>query len=210
MVKIFIEGKSKRVPESDFLRTILSRIGIADDRYELVHTDGYTNLLSSRITTNIELMRANTDIGGKNLVIFDADSAAANGGGFAVRRDALVQQRDALGLAFELFLCPNNHDDGNVEVLMESIARKDLYPDFFDCFSKYEHCMSQRKDDKGEPYYSIPNRKGKLHTYFNALPISNTKKKSFGSGSWRWDDADIWNLDAESLNPIKEFLLQNI
>lgn len=29
-------------------------------------------------------------------------------------------------------------------------------------------------------------------------------------GSWRWDDAEIWNLDAESLLPLKDFLLKNI
>ena len=209
MAKIFIEGKNKKVPESEFLRTILQHIGVAADQYELIHTDGYKNLLDSAITSNVEIMRANTDAGGKNLVIFDADTAD-NGGSFAVRQNELLKRKVALGLDFELFLWPDNQGDGDVEILMESVARKDLYPEFFECFGKYEHCMSQRKNDKGEPFYTTPNRKGKLHTYFNAIPISKTKKDGFGKGSWRWDDAEIWNLDAESLQPLKEFLLKNL
>lgn len=205
MVKIYIEGKNKRVPESEFLRAILEHMGVPADSYELVHTNGYTCLLDAANGVNIEVMQANTDAGGKNLVVFDADTAT-NNGGFSVRQDELLTKGKALGLVFDLFLWPDNGSDGDVEVLMESIARKDLYPEFFDCFGKYEHCISQRKNDKGEPYYTSPNRKGKLHTYFNSLPISNTKKSKFGSGVWRWNDSAIWNLDADTLKPIKDFL----
>lgn len=206
MVYIFIEGKDKKVPESAFLSAILNHMGVAQDKYIIQHTNGYTNLLDSEnAETNFELMRANTDAGGKNIVVFDADSAS-NNGGFNSRREELLKKRDESGLKYELFLWPNNNSDGDVEVLMESIARKDLYPEYFDCFSKFEHCMSQRKNENGEPFYTTPNRKGKLHTYFHALPISKTKKDKFGRGEWRWEDPDIWNLDSESLNPIKEFL----
>lgn len=206
MIKLFIEGKNKKVPESEFLRAILNHLRVDPSLYELIHTDGYTNLLESCITSNIEIMRANSDIGGKNLVIFDADTAA-NNGGFNRRQSELLKRKSELKLDFELFLWPDNSSDGDVEVLMESVARKDLYPEFFDCFSKYEHCMSQRRNEKGEPFYTTPNRKGKLHTYFNAIPISKTKKDGFGRGSWRWEDTEIWDLDADSLLPLKTFLL---
>ena len=205
MVKIFIEGKEKSVPESDFLRAILNHIGATSDKYEIVYTGGYTNLMDSDKMPNVGILQANTDDGGKNLVIFDAD-ASNNNGGFAVRRDELLKRRDELSLDFDLFLWPDNGSDGDVELLMESIARKDLYPEFFDCFGKYEHCMSQRKNDKGEPFYSTPNRKGKLHTYFSALPISKSKKNKFGNGQWRWSDPEIWDLDFDTLKPIKDFL----
>ena len=209
MVKIYIEGKNKKVPESEFLRAILDHIGVPAEKYEFVHTNGYTSLLDAANGVNVEIMRANSDSGGKNLVVFDADTTF-NNGGFETRQKELLEKGKALGLTFELFLWPDNGNDGDVEVLMESIARKDLYPEFFNCFSKYEHCISQRKNGKGEPFYTTPNRKGKLHTYFNSLPISNTKKNKFGSGVWRWDDANIWNLDADSLRPIKDFLLKHL
>ncbi len=209
MVKIYIEGKNKKVPESEFLSAILNHIGVTTDKYEIVHINGYTSLLDAVNGANVEVMRANSDSGGKNLVVFDADTPA-NNGGFGERQKELIDKGKALSLDFDLFLWPDNKGDGDVEVLMESITRKDLYPEFFDCFSKYEHCISQRKNEKGEPFYTTPNRKGKLHTYFNSLPISNAKKNKFGSGVWRWTDNDIWNLDAESLNSIKEFLLKHL
>ena len=205
MVKIFIESKSRTKPEGEFLSAILKKIEVSHDKYEIVPIDGYKNLLDSKNTVSVELMRANSDDGGKNLVIFDAD-ASANYGGIDKRKSELLSRRDELGLKFDLFLWPDNQHDGDVEVLMESVARKDLYPEFFDCFGRYERCMLQRKNDKGEPFYTTPNRKGKLHTYFNSLPISKTKKANFGRGEWLWENEDIWDLDAETLRPIQEFL----
>ena len=205
MVNIFIEAKDKKTPECEFLKAILNKIGVSSDKYDIITTNGYTNLMDSIDASNINALRANTDAGGKNLVVFDADYEK-NNGGFDKRREELLARRNELGLSFDLFLWPNNHNDGDVEVLMESIARKDLYPEVFDCFEKYEICISHRKNEQGEPYYVIPNRKNKLHTYFTSLPLSHSKKRKTGQGAWLWDEADIWDLDAESLDPIKKFL----
>lgn len=205
MVKIFIEAEDKNKPESGFLCAILNMMGIVPEAYEIMSTGGYTNLMDSDNTSNIGIMQANTDAGGKNIVIFDADSPK-NNGGFAKRQEELLQKRDELGLDFDLFLWPDNQHDGDVEVLMETTARKDLYPEFFDCFAKYEQCILQRKNAQGAPLYTTPNLKGKLHTYFNALPISKSKKNKFGHGEWCWNDRTIWDLNADSLEPIKSFL----
>lgn len=205
MVKIFIEAEDKNKPESGFLRAILNTMGIAPDAYEIMPTGGYTNLLDSDDASNIGIMQANTDVGGKNIVVFDADSPR-NYGGFAKRRNDLLKKKDELGLDFDLFLWPDNQHDGDVEMLMETTARRDLYPEFFECFDKYEQCILQRKDTKGNPLYTTPNLKGKLHTYFHALPISKSKKDKFGRGEWRWNDTTIWDLNADSLVPIKTFL----
>ena len=137
MVNIFIEAKDRKTSEAEFLTAILNRLGIPADTYSLKPTNGYTNLMDSDKAVNINAMRVNTDAGEKNLVVFDADSGN-NNGGFEKRRDLLLKKKEELGLEFELFLWPDNGRDGDVEVLMESIARKDLYPEFFDCFSKYE------------------------------------------------------------------------
>lgn len=210
MVNIFIEGKDNKVPEYGFLKAIIKNIGIQDEKYKIIPVNGYKNLLSSKTSgTNISLMRANVDAGKKNLVIFDADSHD-NNGGFAVRREELINNRDSAGVDFELFLWPDNKSDGDVECLMERIARKDLYPEFFSCFSKYECCISKRKKDNGEQFYTSPDRKSKIYTYFNSLPISNTKKRNSGKGDWGWGNPEIWNFDAMELQPIKNFLSTHI
>lgn len=206
MVYIFIEAENNKVPEYDFIQAILGRLGIAREMYEIISTAGYTNLLNES-RPFIEKMRSNTDAGGKNVVVFDADSPK-NNGGFQKRREELLARRDCLGLDFDLFLWPDNQDDGDVEVLMERIARHDLYKEIFECFGKYERCISSRKNDKGEPYYTVPNLKNKLHTYFTSLPISKSQKDKFGHGAWRWEDERIWNLNSDALTPIKSFLSQ--
>ena len=151
MVNIFIEAKNKNTPEAEFLTAILMHLDVPSEAYSLVPTDGYTNLLDSdKSAANINAMRVNTDVGEKNLVVFDADSGN-NNGGFEKRHEYLLSKRRELGLDFELFLWPDNRSDGDVEALMESIARKDLYPEFFDCFGKYECCISRRKDGDGKP-----------------------------------------------------------
>ena len=207
MVKIFIEAENLNVPESKFLDAILKHLGFTPDQYVLMPTGGYTNLMDSAKTSNVELLQANTDAEGINLVVFDADTAD-NNGGFEKRKKELLSRREELGLKFDLFLWPDNNRDGDVEVLMEEIARKDLYPELFDCYSKYEHCISQRKNEDGKTFYHLPNRKNKLHTYFTTLPISQTKRGKAGRGAWLWDDASIWNLDSEAMKPIKDFLLK--
>jgi len=204
MVTIFIEAKNDKQPEYEFLRAILDNMGIEKDKYEIVPTDGYTNLLNPN-AANIGKMKANADAGGKNLVLFDADTLQ-NGGGFEARKDYLLKGADKEGVSFDLFLWPNNSEDGDVEILIESTARKDLYPEFFDCFKKYEICISSRKNNDGKQLYSTPNRKGKLNTYFNALPISKSRKDKAGRGAWWFDNPSIWNLNAETLSPLKEFL----
>lgn len=209
MVNIFIEAKDTKTPEAEFLRAILNRLDIPVEAYSLKPTNGYTNLMDSDNAANINAMRVNTDVGEKNLVVFDADSVN-NNGGLEKRRDQLLQKKEELGLEFELFLWPDNSNDGDVEILMESIARKDFYPEFFDCFGKYECCISRRKDYDGKQFYSTPNRKGKLHTYFTSLPISKTKKDKVGSGLWQWNNPEIWDLDSDSLTPIKEFLKKHL
>lgn len=205
MVNIFIEAKNKNTPECEFLVAVLNHLGVSTDKYNVITTDGYTNLMDSVDASNILAMQVNTDAGGKNLVVFDADTVK-NHGGFTMRKAELLGKRDELGLDFDLFLWPNNKEDGDVEVLMESIARKDLYPEFFVCFSKYENCLLKRKDSHGAPFYSAPNRKGKLFAFITSLPISKTKKRKTGKGVWLWDEADIWDLESDSLNPIKDFL----
>lgn len=206
MVYIFIEAENNKVPEHAFLQALLGRLGVAQEKYEIISTAGYTNLLIES-QPFIEKMRSNTDAGGKNIVVFDADSPK-NNGGFQKRREELQYRRDELCLDFDLFLWPDNQGDGDVEVLMERIARHDLYPEIFDCFGKYEHCISIRKNEKGEPFYTVPNLKNKLHTYFTSLPISKSQKDKFGHGAWRWEDETIWNLNSDALTPIKTFLSQ--
>ena len=171
-------------------------MGVAQDKYIIQHTSGYTNLLDSEnAETNFELMRANTDAGGKNIVVFDADFPS-NNGGFSSRREELLKKRDESGLKYDLFLWPNNNSDGDVEVLMESIARKDLYPEYFECFGKFEHCMSQRKKKMANPFIRHRIEKGNyilisMHYLFPRLRRKNLEE---GNGDGKTLIYGTWTL----------------
>ena len=62
-------------------------------------TGGYQKLRSEN---SIGAMRQNTDMGGVNLVIFDADEDTES------RRAELLAIKDEFGVEFELFLLPND------------------------------------------------------------------------------------------------------
>lgn len=103
----------------------------------------------------------------------------------------------------DLFLYPNNQDDGVFENLLERLMQKEKHSRFFDCFTDYENCL-------GDEYVS-PDLKGKLHTYMSAQKsLSNKERKNLGSGQWLFDDERFWNLDSEDLKPLREFFMSNI
>ena len=88
-------------------------------------TGGYTKL---RKEDAINAMRQNTDAGGKNLVIFDADD------NFDSRRKELLAIKDEFGVEFELFLLPNNKDAGELEDMLEQIINPNNQP-VMDCWA---------------------------------------------------------------------------
>lgn len=195
MIRIFLESKNRSTPEYKFVETLLQNIGIEAASYEIIPLNGKDTL---HLAKNQFLQ--NTAEGGRNLIIFDAD-CVENLGGYKQRKEDLKAQLNDLEITAELFLWPNDQDDGDFETLLESIARKDLHKQFFDCFNDYEACLGRE--------YLKPNRKGKLHTYVSSMKLSNSQRRTIGSGEWLFENETLWNLEAPSLTPLKEFLYSN-
>jgi len=196
MITIFLETGSKTTSEYVFIKTLIKHLGVEEKVSEIVCVNGKDNLANS---SNAFL--ANTLEGGINLIIFDADSPT-NKGGFAIREKDLRQQFDFLGIKADLFLFPNNTDDGDFEVLLESILRRDIHQRFFDCFEDYEKCLGGN--------YIAPNRKGKLFTYISAQKeLTHKQRSDLGKGEWLFDDDRFWDLDSPSLQPLKQFILDH-
>ena len=91
-------------------------------------TGGYTKLKSEEI---LQAMRKNTNQGGVNLVIFDADENPE------ARRKELLAIKEEFGVEFELFLLPNNKDAGELEDMLEQIINPNNQP-VMDCWRTYE------------------------------------------------------------------------
>lgn len=205
MNKIFIEARDKKTPEYHFLKTIIDLYFPALD-VDFICTDGIGNLFNETITNQMRQAQA---MGDQVLILIDADTTAT-GYGFVKRKANIENDMQKLQISFPYFIYPNNQDDGILENLMESLARRDLHKIFFDCFEDYEKCVSGVKDKDGQPLYNTPNLKGKLHTYINAQKLSNKLQKRFGSGDWLFNNINYWDLNSGALQPLKDFFSTNL
>ena len=161
-------------------------------------TGGYQKLKSEDA---IGVMRQNTDMGGINLVIFDADEDTES------RRAELLAIKEEFGVEFELFLLPNNKDVGALEDLLENIINPNNQP-VMDCWQTYEEKLREvRIPSKTPPTLSIPAKKTKIYAYLETLlGKSRSQKKLIKDANRNYKNTQHWNLDAEYLEPLKEFL----
>ena len=163
-------------------------------------TGGYQKLKSEDA---IGAMRQNTDLGGINLVIFDADEDAE------ARRKELLAIKDEYDVDFKLFLLPNDKDAGALEDLLERIINPNNQP-VMDCWQTYEGELGKvRIPTKTPPTLTIPAKKTKIYAYLETLlGKSRSQKKLIKDANRNYENTQHWNLDAEYLEPLKEFMIK--
>lgn len=164
----------------------------------ILRTNGKDNLKSS---VAINRMRSMTDQGGINLVIFDADN------NFETRRASILEWKKQNGLEFELFLLPNNQDKGELEDLLENIINPNNRP-IMECWEHYEkELVTLNIPGRTPPPLTTPAKKTKIYGYLEALlGPSESDKKKIKEREREYHNPIHWNLDAEYLLPLKEFL----
>lgn len=161
-------------------------------------TGGYMKL---RKEDAINAMKQNTDAGGKNIVIFDADDNCES------RRKELLAIQEEFGVEFELFLLPNNKDAGELEDMLEQIINPNNQP-VLDCWTTYESELEKvRIPTKTPPTLTIPAKKTKIYAYLETLlENSKSQKKLIKDVNRNYENIHHWNLDAEYLEPLKDFI----
>lgn len=187
MVKIFIEGKGT---EKEFLNYLISKqMGIASD-FEIV-TVGGKNGLSNAVNTFFQ----NTDNGGINLIIFDADSPT-NGGGYAIRYEEITNEISQLGIQVGgVFLFPDNDTDGDFESLLEGLVPAEKNG-ILNCFETFELCLRELPFAES---IRMPGRKRKMFVYKDVLVKKDDKTFAF-------ENPDIWDFESPMVNRLKTFL----
>ena len=165
-------------------------------------TGGYQKL---RKEDAINSMKQNTDAGGKNLVIFDADDDCES------RRKELLAIKEEFGVEFELFLFHNNKDAGELEDMLEKIINPNNKP-VMDCWQTYEDKLREvRIPTKTPPTLTIPAKKTKIYAYLETLlGKSRSQKKLIKDANRNYENAQHWDLDSEYLKPLKEFLERSL
>lgn len=210
MIKIFIESgvndakkhEKETTNEQDFIMKVIAKhfpkCKYGTD-YEIVGTGGWINL--QNLVFEFE---SNSDVGGTNLVIFDADEERNNGG--FVKRQAEIKNLIPTTIKFKLFLWPDNKTDGDFELLLSKIVN----PEHQCLLDSYEHFEDEvRRYDPNDEKYDIPGRKGEMYTYISLHKKSGTQNKKFKKGYWLFDDIKYWNLSSNELKPLLDFFEQN-
>lgn len=196
---IFVEG----VADARFIKQYIGHLyGDVVDDERLVILKGWDNLKTEATAIRMHSMSAN---GGVNLVIVDTDKD------FQIRKDEIAKWQQANKVQFELFLLPNNHDAGTLEDLLENIINPNNRP-IFDCWEHYEQELVQIDiPGRTPPPLTSPAKKTKIYGYLEAL-LGETKsqKELIKEANRNYENPQHWNLDAEYLEPLKAFLVNNI
>ncbi|EJC04110.1 DUF3226 domain-containing protein [Helicobacter pylori] len=146
----------------------------------------------------------------KTLIIFDANKDYESN-----KREILtvVSKTKQTISEEQIFLFPNNQDDGDLETLLLEIAKHD---EFLKCFEGYLECIKSK-----EYYKLIKNiRKNMLYAYLEALGLENLTKtnidvfdskgkiKSKYEENYKKLTEEVIDFSSNSLIPLKNFLGQ--
>lgn len=126
-----------------------------------------------------------------NIIIFDADNFA---------EESLKLENLKRLYPFQFFLLPNHQKNGDLESLLVQLIHPQ-HQVIMDCWNIYETCLSTSKQ------YTLPARKTKIYAYMEALVGGSGKEKEKIKEAKRdYLNSLHWNLDAETLQPLKTFL----
>ncbi|QQX47766.1 DUF3226 domain-containing protein [Helicobacter pylori] len=173
---IYTEGKS----DKNFLSWCLD-VWKNEDHFDIIHVEGKDKLFSDEFRKRIENILKNKDQKYRQVcIIFDADIKKENqesNAGFDNKLKYIREKFKEKGIDFpkeQIFLFPNNQDDGDLEDLLLKIAKRE---EFINCFESYLDCLK-----KQEYYKPIKNiRKNKWYAYLEAFGLEDlyTKKNIF-------------------------------
>lgn len=200
---IFVEGVADERLVGQLVEVLFD---VEFPKRNLFVTNGWNALVASTSENlYINQMNRTSDNGGVNLVIFDADDDIEG------RRKELLEWKAKHGVDFELFLLPNNHDNGELEDLLESIINPNNEP-VMDCWKNYEDSLRQVDLPwrEGEPL-TIPAKKTKIYAYLEVLlGTSKSQKERIKENKRDYTNQNHWNLNADSIKNLSDFLRGNL
>jgi hypothetical protein len=150
-----------------------------------------------------------------NCIIFDADSEkqGTNFHGTKERVNtelanigqSIAQERPLLKVEFDVFLFPNNSDDGDLETLLERSINPANQP-ILDCWHGYERCLEETRSNLPNPL-TLPIRKSKIYSYMQVLHgTSKTEQDKAKEPNRDYANPNHWMLSSPALEPLKTFL----
>ncbi|GAA9874419.1 hypothetical protein VN0656_06840 [Helicobacter pylori] len=209
-ILIYTEGKSDR----NFLGWYLNFLKYKD-HFDIFDIEGKDKLISDEFLEKIDKILNNKHQTYKQVcVIFDADKKESQerDAGFDNKLVHICKELKEKRIDFpreQIFLFPNNQDDGDLETLLLEIAK---HEEFINCFESYLDCIKKK-----EHYKPIKNiRKNMLYAYLEAFGLEDldTKKNIFDTEGKVKDQykgdyeklQEVIGFDSKPLVPLKKFL----
>ncbi|MBD8346437.1 DUF3226 domain-containing protein [Dysgonomonas sp. HGC4] len=208
-IQIFAEGN-----DIDFIERYVYYLFPNKDKSLFIFkkAGGYTTI--DKIENDLN---RNTDTDGINLIIFDTDDISKSHGGLVAKQQYLKKQKEIHGVSFELFLFPNNSDNGDFEILLERIINPE-HKCLLQCFEGYQNCINGHLGEDKKPKYNNPLQKTKMYAFVDSIKKAEKQEYTFKHptknkhkvADYLYEDPNFWNLDSEALDPLKAFLIEHI
>ncbi|GAA7748599.1 hypothetical protein JP0167_01440 [Helicobacter pylori] len=200
-ILIFVEGSSDRFFLEVYLLYLYFQEKFPIKNFKVQNVDGKGNL-SKRL---LEIEKYD-----KTLIILDADKDYESNKKEILK---IVSKTKQIISEEQIFLFPNNQDDGDLETLLLEIAN---HKEFINCFESYLDCIKKK-----EHYKPIKNiRKNMLYAYLEAFGLEDlyTKKNIFDTEGKVKDQykgdyeklQEVIGFDSKSLVPLKNFLERSV
>ncbi|PDX53601.1 hypothetical protein BB482_01375 [Helicobacter pylori] len=183
--------------------------------FDIIHVEGKDQLFSDGLCKNIKSILNNENHRYKQVcIIFDADIKKENqesDAGFDNKLKHIREKFKEKGTDFpkeQIFLFPNNQDDGDLETLLSEIAK---YDEFLKYFEGYLECIKSKEHYK--PIKKI--RKNMLYAYLEALGLENLTKIDIFDSEGKIKEKhkeeyeklkEVIDFKSKSLIPLKNFL----
>lgn len=202
MINIFCEGIGDQIFIADFIEFHFKitfvrknikkdKIDISNNNISILSLDGCDKIHSQ---VNKDRFIDNTERGGHNFVVFDADYDNRNGNnGFSnccTMLDSLKKE-----ISFEYFLWPDHDNDGYLEDVQRNMIPKDKFP-ILNCMDGHFLCLSALREEHNIREF---DDKSKISIYLYYCQKDNTPT------TIRYNDEKYWSLKIDGNVGLSKF-----
>lgn len=211
-VLIFCEGVTDQVFIADCLESIFNitiikeknrlknkkidiKFNTPDFKGKIIDIGGCSKLRTNEVLHG--RMQDNTEEGGHNIVIFDADYKGKENGnkGITNCRKRLNSIKTSKNIEFDYYIWPNDENDGEIETLLKSLIPSNKKP-IFKCIEDHQNCLENLGIDNLK-HVDLKTEIG-FYLHISNQP-SEARKRDYKS-------KEFWNLDYENNDSLKKFI----
>jgi len=200
---IFCEGVTDQVFIADCLEIFYSvkvdrqikknyKINMTFEGGKIEDIEGCEKL---KLQIYLEMLKDNSEKGGVNLIIFDADEKDRGNNSFDNAIESLKGIQKHHNVNFDFYLWPNHAGDGVVENLIRQLINSDREP-VMSCIENHQKCLSET----GCADLRKANEKDLIKYYLYINYIDKTEGRNVD-----YKNTMLWNLNPNDIPDLQKF-----